>query len=147
MKRMDEELSYYGFSLKDLVSAGVEVHYGEFGTGGAVSLDRTPAATASMAARTPFFGVGSVYACEKDPFNMCSPEEPNEVRDYRRRYYEKAAEYFRQEVCEYSGVKVAYIWGIGSFDVLNIYTGDDTEKGDWTDLAIISIIEEHNQRA
>lgn len=33
MKRMDKEMSYYGTSLKDLTSSGLEIHFGEFGVG------------------------------------------------------------------------------------------------------------------
>lgn len=145
MRRMDEELSYYGFTLKDLVKAGVEIHFGEFGMGGGVSnRNNMPAKTAQQAAETPFFGVGGSYTCANDPFQMCYPDTPNEVRDYRRRYYEEAAKYFQSGGCDYSGVTVAYLWGLGSWDVLDIYPGDDGSEGNYKDPVVIETIENHN---
>lgn len=148
MERMDEELSYYNFSLKELEAAGTEIHFGEFGVGGGISNDASqPAQTAQQAAETPFFGVGGTYTCERDPFQMCYPSIPNPVRDYRRRYYNEAAKYFEQGGCNYTGVTVAYIWGLGSWDVLDIYPGDDSPEGSYKDPVVINTIEEHNALA
>jgi hypothetical protein len=146
---MDEELSYYGFSLNDLTDAGLEIHFGEFGIGGGTGQGGgSKAQTAQEAAETPFFGIGGKYSCEADPFQMCDLDQPSEVREYRRHYYDQAAKYFQQGGCEYKGVKVAYIWGTGSWDVLAIYSGDDGDDGgNWSDPVVHATVEEHNRVA
>lgn len=145
LERMDIELGFYDMSLKEITDAGTEVHFGEFGVGGGTSQNGdVPARTAREAAYTPFFGMGGQYTCAKDPFQMCSTEQPNEVRDYRRYFYQKSSEYFKQGGCEYQGVKRAYIWGTGSWDVLAIYPGDRSEEGSWTDPVVVDIINCHN---
>jgi hypothetical protein len=145
LERMDVELGLYNISLKEITDAGTELHYSEYGVGGGTSQNGdVPAKTAEEAAYTPFFGIGGTYSCSKDPFQMCSPDVPNPVRDYRRYYYKKSAEYFKQNGCEYHGVKRAYIWGTGSWDVLAIYPGDRSDEGSWTDPVVVDIINCHN---
>lgn len=108
----------------------------------------TKATTAQEAAETPFFGIGGTYSCEKDPFEMCNINKESPVRDYRRRYYAEAAKYFEKGGCQYSAVKRAFIWGTGSWDVLNIYWGDDDDQGrGWTDPVVIDTIQRHNALA
>ena len=88
LERMDIELALYNMSLTEITDAGTELHYSEYGVGGGTSQSGdVPAKTAKEAAYTPFFGIAGQYTCAKDPFQMCTPDQPNEVRDYRRYYY------------------------------------------------------------
>lgn len=148
LERMDLELGLYNISLGELTAGGTELHYSEYGLGGGTSQNGDqPAKTKEEAAYTPFFGIGGTYDCAKDPFDMCHPETPNPVRDYRRYYYEKSAQYFQQGGCKYAGVKRAFIWGTGSWDVLAIYPGDRSNEGSWTDPVVVQTINCHNQVA
>lgn len=148
LERMDQELGLYNMSLGELTTGGTELHYSEYGLGGGTSQngDR-PATTAEESAYTPFFGIGGSYACSKDPFDMCHPDVPNPVRDYRRYYYAKSAEYFQKGGCKYKGTKRAFIWSLGSWDVLAIYPGDRSSEGSWTDPVVVQTINCHNQVA
>jgi hypothetical protein len=104
-----------------------QVHYSEYGVGGGTNNDGTQAATtAQAAAETPFFGLGGAYTCAADPFQMCTPDQPSPVRDFRRYFFDQSAAYFKRGGCSYRGLAVAYIWGTGSWDVLAIYPGDAT---------------------
>lgn len=148
LERMDRELKLYGLSLKELTAAGKEIHYSEYGIGGGTSQNgNVPAKTAEEAAYTPFFGIEGPYACAKDPFDMCHSDIQNPVRDYRRYYYNSSAEYFARDGCQYHGIKTAYIWGTGSWDVLAVYTGDISNEGSWTDPVVVDTIRAHNRRA
>ena len=54
---LDQEFSYYGITLKQLLAAGKQVHWIEFGVGGGTSPTGDAKATdAISAAETPFFG-------------------------------------------------------------------------------------------
>ena len=148
LERMDQELGLYNITLNELTAAGTELHYSEYGVGGGISQSGDkPAKTAEEAAYTPFFGIGGTYSCSKDPFDMCHPNIPNPVRDYRRYYYQKSAEYFQQNGCKYKGVKRAFVWATGSWDTLAIYPGDRSDEGSWTDPVVVQTINCHNQVA
>lgn len=124
LQRMDTELKLYNISLAELENGGVSFLWGEYGMGGGASQNGdVPATTAQQAGETPFFGIGSSYSCSKDPFDMCHPNVPNQVREFRRYYYNQTAAYFDKGGCMYHGLEVAYIWGTGSWDVLAIYPG------------------------
>lgn len=148
LSRMDRELTLYGISLKDFLASGKEIRYSEYGVGGGTSQNGDQkATTAEQAAFTPFFGINGPYSCDKDPFDMCHQDEPSPVRDYRRYFFNASAQYFKENGCEYHGVKVAYLWGTGSWDVLAIYPGDTSGEGSWTDPVVVQTIASHNQYA
>ena len=147
--RMDQELSFYNMSLNELTEdLDTKIHYSEYGVGGGTSQNGdVPAKTGDEAAYTPFFGIAGSYSCEKDPFGMCNLNEPNTVRDYRRRYYNMTSTYFKRDGCQYHGVEVAYIWATGSWNVLASYPGDIGQEGNWSDPVVVDIINEHNKFA
>ena len=159
LTRMDTELALYNIGLGELASAGTELVFSEYGVGGGTSQNGDVAAkTAQEAAETPFFGISAdAYTCEKDPFDMChAADTVNSVRDYRRYFYNKTAEYFALDGnaatgnngCRYAGdVKKAYIWGTGSWDVLSIYPGSRSSQGSWSDPVVTEGMNSHNLRA
>ena len=110
---LDQEFSYYGITLKQLLAAGKQVHWIEFGVGGGTSpTGDTKATTALSAAGTPFFGgsrhrrvpacranttegptwqhpagVSGPYTKAKDPFVLYDLSAPSPVREYSRWFY------------------------------------------------------------
>ncbi|KDD73735.1 hypothetical protein H632_c1882p0, partial [Helicosporidium sp. ATCC 50920] len=121
MERMDEEFSYYKITLEQLLGEGKGLHFIEFGVGGGLSSDGGEiATTAEQAAYYPFFGRYGPYGCATDPFQMCSPNLPSTVRDYRREYYATFSKYLLGGGCKYR-VEAVYIWNLASWDVQGIY--------------------------
>ncbi|KAI3431611.1 hypothetical protein D9Q98_004660 [Chlorella vulgaris] len=103
MSRLDEELGFYGVILKDLLAAGKEIHWIEFGVGGGTSpRGDQPARTAKEAAFTPFFGISGPYRRATDPFILYQLSRPSPVRDYARYFYNTTAQYLEQGGCEYN---------------------------------------------
>jgi hypothetical protein len=113
MARLDEELAYYGFTLRSLAARGAGVRFAEFGVGGGAAQDgATPAVTAAEAAYTPFFGLAGPRTCAADPFGMCDTSKANGPREYRREYFRKASAYLARGGCAYrNAVESVYIWG------------------------------------
>lgn len=148
LQRMDEEFAYFNISVKDLVDTyGRQIHYVEYGVGGGVSGTATTVAakTAEEAGYFPFFGISGVYSCDKDPFGGCTPNAPNPVREYRQYFYNQSAVYFEQGGCDYHGVTIAYIWPLGSFDVLGVY--DEGPPCAYCDPVVTNTINTINKKA
>jgi hypothetical protein len=148
MARLNEELAYYGFTLRTLAARGVGVRFAEFGVGGGAAQDgATPAATAAEAAYTPFFGIAGPRTCAADPFKMCDVGAANGPREYRREYFRKASQYLARGGCEYrAAVESVYVWGTGSWDVLGTYPGDDGDAAT-ADEVVLETLRAHNAAA
>lgn len=87
-----------------------------------------------------------------DPFQMhkCDAAgvctDSNEIREYRRYFYEQFSAYLLGEQGEClhdSAVEAAYLWATGSFDVLELYVPD---RG-YGDPAVVQTIVDHNAAA
>lgn len=151
LERTDVELSYFNLSLKEITGRfDTRLHYSEFGVGGGSSNSgKTPAVTATQAARYPYYGIHGKHTCENDPFRMCEcdamgtcPTE-NPVREYRRYYFDQFSTYLSQGGCRYHNIEVVYVWGTGSWDVLGVYPPDRS----WEDPVVIDTIRQHNLNA
>ncbi|KAL4440114.1 hypothetical protein ABPG75_003115 [Micractinium tetrahymenae] len=140
MTRLDQEFAFYGLTLKDLLAAGKEIHWSEFGVGGGTSPQGDKkATTAEEAAYTPFFGMSGAYTRAKDPFILYDLSQPSPVRDYARYFYNQTAAYLRQGGCDYR-VGHVYVWNLPSWDVQALYPLSTTSEGSYRDPAIVATI-------
>jgi hypothetical protein len=155
LRRLDDELKFFNTSISKITES-TRLHYSETGVGGGAAQDgKTPASTATEAAKRPYWGIQGPPSsnCDNDPFDMCSCDRvtgacstENEVRDYRRKFYKEFSNYLlsSNSSCQYSNdIESIFIWSTGSWDVLGIYPPDR----DWTDPVVFSTIEEHNRLA
>ena len=154
--RFDKELAFYNTSIDDITSSGTALQLAETGIGGGAGQDgKYPAPDALSAARRPYWGVqGPVKEDHSnDPFQMhkCDAAgvctDSNEIREYRRYFYEQFSAYLlgeQEDGCLYdSAIEAVYLWATGSFDVLELYVPD---RG-YGDPAVVQTIVDHNAAA
>lgn len=77
-----------------------EIHWIEYGT---CQQGNCPAANATAAARTPYFGIFGPYNASLDPWSR------PEVADYMRFYLNQTSAYLLAGGCDYD-VASAYLW-------------------------------------
>ena len=70
----DAELRLFGVNLEQVINAGTELVFNEFGVGGGASVvGDQPARTVTQAADYPFFGVYGPYTRKLDPWRTYLP--------------------------------------------------------------------------
>lgn len=145
--RVNYELGLWGINLTDLArDYGTVVYFGEFSLGGGLSPNaNVPAKTAEEAAARPYNGITGPYDCSIDPFDMCHPEAPNEVREYRRHYFGSAIDLLDRGGCRQKIQHLA-LWTLGSWDVLGVAPIFAEGNGSFADPVIISMINHHNKK-
>jgi len=156
--RFDKELAFYNTSIDDITSSGTVLQLAETGIGGGAGQDgKYPASDARSTAHRPYWGVQGPPTDSNDPFQMhkCDAAgvctDSNEIREYRRYFYEQFSAYLLGEQgeqedgspggCLYdSAIEAVYLWATGSFDVLELYVPD---RG-YGDPAVVQTIVDHN---
>lgn len=152
MQLMAQELAMYGLDLKEMYDNGMALHFLDVGVGGAMTTDGYEIATsAAEAAKSPFFGREAGYSCAADPFQMCTPDQPSSVRDYRRKYFARLSDYVLRGGCGYAAEAV-YLKNLGSWDVQGVQSAafcdsksQATNPTAYYDSAVVNTITKHNR--
>ncbi|GFR46031.1 hypothetical protein Agub_g7304 [Astrephomene gubernaculifera] len=132
-----------GLDVAAIISRrGIDLHYSEFGLGGGASpLGTAVARTPTEAARMPFYGVWGAYRKDTDPW------APPQMRAFMHSFFRKTLDWLSQGGGPTYSVSHCFLWGMGSWDVLGIYTESTTEEGSYRDPAVVAAVRQHNARA
>jgi hypothetical protein len=110
-----EDLSNLGIDLLGLINSGrLELHYSEFGVGGAGRDTGRPAPTVEEVARFPFAGVDGLYTAANDPWRRPY------LKEYALEFYQKVAKWLENPDIKTHRVSKVYIWCHASFDILGV---------------------------
>uniref|UniRef100_A0A383VIG4 Glycoside hydrolase family 5 domain-containing protein n=1 Tax=Tetradesmus obliquus TaxID=3088 RepID=A0A383VIG4_TETOB len=138
LKYHEQELSYAGISLKDLVRSGKKLVISEWGLGGGTQDGNGVAASLADVAGHPFFGLWYPYAAYKDPWKN------SQYNDYRRYLYSQTAKWLRAGAGDYK-VDALYVWTAGSWDALGVHYATAGGDGSWADSQITNMVKAHNK--
>eukprot|EP00878_Enallax_costatus_P001421 GHUV01001571.1.p1 GENE.GHUV01001571.1~~GHUV01001571.1.p1 ORF type:complete len:424 (+),score=133.23 GHUV01001571.1:197-1468(+) len=138
LKYHEQELSYAGINLKDLIKRGKKLVISEWGLGGGTQDGSAIAANLSDVAGHPFFGLWYPYSTSKDPWRN------SQYNDYRRYLYSQMSKWLKTGAGEYR-LDGVYVWDAGSWDALGVHYATTGSDGSWADSQIVNLVKEHNK--
>ncbi|KAF8071022.1 hypothetical protein HT031_001104 [Scenedesmus sp. PABB004] len=138
LKYHEQELSYAGINLKQLIKSGKKLVISEWGLGGGTQDGNAIAPTVEDVAGHPFFGLWYPYGSWKDPWRN------GQYADYRRYLYSQTAKWLRGGAQEYA-LDGIYVWTAGSWDALGVHYATSGSDGSWADPQIVSMVKAHNK--
>jgi len=129
----EQELSYAGIDLKELLASGKKLVISEWGVGGGTQDGKGIAETVDDVAGQPFFGLWYPYSDGKNPWTN------SKFNDYRRYLYSMTSNWLKSG-SQYNPYKL-YVWTAGSWDALGVHFASQG----WKDSKIIDVVKAHNK--
>ncbi|NBP59479.1 hypothetical protein EBU71_23565, partial [bacterium] len=139
---LSDELSYFDINIKTLRDTGIEIHFSEFGIGGATCAGNGyPAINPLDAMQCPYFGVFGSYDISTDPWN-----EPH-MKRFQTIYYTQFVRWIANGTGPDYIVDEVFLWNVASWDVTGIYHDSSTLSGTYRNDDVSTIIKNFNDKA
>eukprot|EP00879_Flechtneria_rotunda_P029190 GHRR01031470.1.p1 GENE.GHRR01031470.1~~GHRR01031470.1.p1 ORF type:complete len:383 (+),score=118.71 GHRR01031470.1:889-2037(+) len=138
LKYHEQELSYAGINLRQLISSGKKLVISEWGLGGGDEDGNSIAKNLQDVAGHPFFGLWYPYDTWKDPWKN------QQYNSYRRYLYDMTSKWLKNGAGAYK-LSGLYVWTAGSWDALGVHYATSGNGGSWADSQLINLVKNHNR--
>lgn len=135
---LSDEFKSLGVDLQSLSQpGGLELHFSEFGNGGA-ACSGGPAATPQSAVECPYFGVFSDFDPTRNPW--ATPA----MQSFITNWYQQAIKWAAAGTGPTYKIKNVYIWNVASWDVTGIYHTDIDSTGAYRVPGVVTALKNWN---
>ncbi|KAI8472420.1 MAG: hypothetical protein J3K34DRAFT_210613 [Monoraphidium minutum] len=136
-----DDLATMGIDLAALINSGsIELHYSEFGIGGADRTSGQPADDPKAVATFPFAGVDGPYRAARDPWKR------PQINAFLREFYGKVSLWLATPYNKTFRLSRLFIWSHASFDILGVYPESKGPEGTYYDEFVGGLIYAHNAK-
>jgi hypothetical protein len=137
---LTDEFRLLEIDLKNYSGKGIDIHFSEFGIGGASCAGNNfIAKTSKEALPCPWFGIHGKFD------EMTNPWRTKLMNTFQADYY---AQFIRWVATETDNlvypVKEIYIWNVASWDVTGIYKDSSNENGTYQNKKVVDMLKSYN---